>query len=172
MSPARAHFEIIDATEAHLPGIVAIFNHAVRETFSIWSETETTVELRRVWLAARRQAGFPVIVAVDPLHPTEVLGYGSFGVFRDFPGYVKTVEHSVYISPNAQRHGIGRVVLDELVVRARALGLATMVGGIDSENAGSISLHEQAGFEVQGNLKGVGRKFGKSLDLVFMVKSL
>ena len=31
---------------------------------------------------------------------------------------------------------------------------------------------EQAGFEVQGNLKGVGRKFGKSLDLVFMVKSL
>lgn len=172
MSPARADFEIIDATEAHLPGIVAIFNHAVRETFSIWSETETTVELRRAWMAARRQAGFPVIVAVDRLHPGDVLGYGSFGVFRDFPGYVKTVEHSVYISPNAQRRGIGRAVLDELVTRAKAKGLAAMVGGIDSENAGSISLHEKAGFEVQGNLKGVGRKFGKSLDLVFMVKSL
>ncbi len=172
MSPARADFEIIDATEAHLPGIVAIFNHAVRETLSIWSEKETTLDLRRGWMGARKQAGFPVVVAVDRLHPSEVLGYGSFGVFRDFPGYVKTVEHSVYVSPKAQRQGIGRAVLDVLIARAKTLQLAAMVGGIDSENAGSIALHEQAGFEIQGNLKGVGRKFGKSLDLVFMVKSL
>jgi L-amino acid N-acyltransferase YncA len=167
-----ADFEIIDATEAHLPGIVTIFNHAVHETFSIWSETETTVDLRRGWMGARRQAGFPVIVAVDGQHPTAVLGYGSFGVFRDFPGYVKTVEHSVYISPKAQRRGIGRAVLAELIARAKAQGLAAMVGVIDSENAASIALHEKAGFEVQGNLKGVGRKFGRSLDLVFMVKAL
>ena len=164
--------EIVDADERHLPGIAAIFNHAVRETFSIWSETETTVELRRTWMAARRAAGFPVIVAVDPARPDDVLGYGSFGTFRDFPGYVKTVEHSVYIAPAAQRQGIGKRVLAELVTRAKAKGLEAMVGGIDSANAGSIALHEQAGFEVQGTLKGVGRKFGKQLDLVFMVKAL
>ncbi|MDP3493057.1 MAG: N-acetyltransferase family protein [Hyphomonadaceae bacterium] len=165
-------FEIVDAKEAHLPGVVAIFNHAVRETFSIWSETETTLELRKAWLAARTGSGFPVIVAVDPAQPNDVLGYGSFGVFRDFPGYVKTVEHSVYVAPTAQRRGIGRAILSELVVQAQAKSLAAMVGGIDSTNAGSIALHEQAGFEIQGNLKGVGRKFGKTLDLVFMVKAL
>lgn len=163
-------FRIVDASEAHLPGIVAIFNHAVRETFSIWSETETTLDQRRTWLSARNGAGFPVIAAVDS--GGAVLGYGSFGVFRDFPGYAKTVEHSVYVSPDAQRRGIGKAILAELVTRAKARGLAAMVGGIDSANAGSIALHEQAGFEVQGNLKGVGRKFGKSLDLVFMVKAL
>ena len=165
-------FEIVDATEAHLPDVMAIFNHAVRETFSIWSETETTLEQRKTWLAARTGAGFPVIVAVDPRRPNNVLGYGSFGVFRDFPGYVKTVEHSVYVAPTAQRRGIGRAVLIELVARAKAKGLAAMVGGIDSTNSASIALHEQLGFEVQGNLKGVGRKFGKSLDLVFMVRAL
>lgn len=167
-----AGFDIIDATEAHLPGIVDIFNHAVRETFSIWSETETTLDLRRAWLTARNSAGFPVVVAVDPAAPKQVLGYGSFGVFREFPGYVKTVEHSVYVAPSAQRRGVGRAILAELIGRAQAKGLAAMVGGIDSANAGSIALHEQAGFEIQGNLKGVGRKFGKSLDLVFMVKAL
>ena len=164
--------EIVDADERHLPGITAIFNHAVRETFSIWSESETTIDLRRTWMAARRTAGFPVIVAVDSAQPDTVLGYGSFGTFRDFPGYVKTVEHSVYIAPAAQRRGIGRRVLAELVTRAKAKGLEAMVGGIDSANTGSIALHEQAGFEVQGALKGVGRKFGKRLDLVFMVKAL
>lgn len=161
---------IVDADETRLPGITAIFNHAVRETFSIWSETETTIDLRRTWLQARTGAGFPVIVAVDAA--SDVLGYGSFGLFRDFPGYAKTVEHSVYVAPAAQRRGIGRAILAELIVRAQAKGLEAMVGGIDSANAGSIVLHEQAGFEVQGNLKGVGRKFGKRLDLVFMVKAL
>jgi phosphinothricin acetyltransferase len=169
---AGVNFEIVDANEAHLPGIQAIFNQAVRETFSIWSETETTLEQRRTWLTARRDGGFPVLVAVEPATPANVLGYGSFGVFRDFPGYVNTVEHSVYIAPSAQRRGVGRAVLAELIDRARAKGLAAMVGGIDSANAASIALHEQAGFEVQGCLKGVGRKFGKSLDLVFMVKAL
>jgi phosphinothricin acetyltransferase len=165
-------FVIVDADEGHLPGIVAIFNHAVRETFSIWSESETTLDLRRAWMQARRAAGFPVVVAIDPAARTKVLAYGSFGVFRDFPGYVGTVEHSVYVAPTAQRRGIGSAILAELVTRARGKHLEAMVGGIDSANAASIALHEQAGFEVQGVLKGVGRKFGKSLDLVFMVKAL
>lgn len=164
--------KVIDATEAHLPGIRDIFNQAVRETFAIWSETETTLDQRRAWLAARTGAGFPVIVAIDPEKPNEVLGYGSFGTFRDFPGYVKTVEHSVYVAPTAQRRGIGKAILAVLIQRAKSAGLSTMVGGIDSSNSGSIALHEQAGFEVQGNLKGVGRKFGKQLDLVFMVRAL
>ena len=165
-------FEIVDASDAHLPGIKAIYNQAVRETFSIWSEIETTIELRQAWLAARTRASFPVLAAVDPKGPEDVLGYGSFGVFRDFPGYAKTVEHSVYVAPSAQRRGVGRALLAALIERARAGGFAAMVGGIDSANAASIGLHEQAGFEVQGCLKGVGRKFGKSLDLVLMVKQL
>ncbi len=165
-------YAIVDAAEQHLPGIMAIFNHAVRETFSIWSETETTLEQRRAWLHARRGLGFPVLVAVEQARPATVLGYGSFGVFRDFPGYVKTVEHSVYVAPSAQRQGIGCALLDALTDQARARGLKAMVGGIDSANAASIALHEQAGFEIQGKLKGVGQKFGKSLDLVFMVKAL
>jgi L-amino acid N-acyltransferase len=165
-------FSIVSAGEEHLPGIVAIFNQAVRETFSIWSETETTLDQRRAWLAARRNAGFPVLVAVSPAHPAAVLGYGSFGVFRDFPGYVKTVEHSVYVAPAAQRRGVGHAILAALIEQAGLRGFTTMVGGIDSNNAASIALHEKLGFEQQGRLKGVGQKFGKPLDLVFMVKAL
>jgi phosphinothricin acetyltransferase len=167
-----APYAIVEAGEAHLAGIRAIFNQAVRETFSIWSETETTLDQRRTWLHARRDAGFPVVVAVDAGNPAEVLGYGSFGVFRDFPGYVKTVEHSVYVAPSAQRRGVGRAILNRLIAEGRERRMERMVGGIDSSNAGSLALHEGLGFERQGCLKGVGRKFGKSLDLVFVVKAL
>jgi L-amino acid N-acyltransferase YncA len=165
-----ADHAIIDAQEAHLPGICAIYNQAVRETYSIWSESETTVDMRREWLRMRRGAGYPVIVAVGG--DGEVLGYGSFGVFRDFPGYASTVEHSVYVAPGAQRRGVGRALLATLIRRASGSGFAVMVGGVDSSNAASLALHAAAGFEEQGRLKGVGRKFGRSLDLVFMVKPL
>ena len=169
---ASGTFEVVDAGEAHLLGIQWIFNQAVRETFSLWSEAETTLEQRRTWLNARKAGGFTVLAAVNPATPHAVLGYGSFGVFRDFPGYVKTVEHSVYVAPGAQRRGIGRKLLEALVAEARGRQLERMVGGIDSNNAASIALHEAVGFERQGCLRGVGRKFGKSLDLVFMVKAL
>ncbi len=163
---------IIEASDAHAEGIADIFNHAVRETYAIWSETETTAEQRRHWMQTRRAAGYPVLVAVAKPAPAVVLGYGSFGVFRDFPGFSRTVEHSVYVAPSAQRRGIGRALLAELVERARGMGMEAMVGGVDSANAASLSLHQQAGFEREGTLRGVGRKFGRRLDLAFVVLRL
>jgi L-amino acid N-acyltransferase len=47
-----------------------------------------------------------------------------------------------------------------------------MVAGIDAANAGSIRFHERLGFEVVGNLRQVGWKFGRWLDLVFMQRLL
>lgn len=172
VTSAMADFQVRDAVEADLPGICAIYNQAVRETFSIWSESETTVELRRQWMRNRRAAGFPILVAIAAGAPGEVLGYAAYGVFRDFPGYVGTVEHSVYVAPHTQRRGVGRALLEELIRRANAAGLDTMIGGIDSGNEASLALHATLGFEEQARLKGVGRKFGRRLDLVFMVKSL
>lgn len=168
----RTPFEIVDADESHLPGIQAIYNQAVRETFSIWSETETSLDARKVWRRSRLQAGFPVIAAVNATAPSSVLGYASYGVFRDFPGYVNTVEHSVYVDPAAHRQGIGRALLQTLIARAERARLKVIVGGVDANNQGSIALHEQLGFENQGCLKGVGYKFGQPLDLVFMVRQL
>ena len=172
MSTPPPSLRILDAEPAHLPGVVEIYNQAVRDTFSIWSETETTLAQRRHWLEARQAQGFPVLVAINTDAPTDTLAYASFGVFRDFPGYIGTVEHSVYVRPDAQHQGLGRALLQELVLRAQAKGLHSMVGGVDSANAASIALHQSLGFEVQGVLRGVGRKFGKTLDLAFLVKAL
>ena len=61
---------------------------------------------------------------------------------------------------------------EQLIKRAKGMGMDTMVGAVDSANVGSIALHTKAGFEHQGTLKGVGRKFGKRLDLAFLVKAL
>lgn len=158
-----------DATEDDLPAILAITNQAILETTAVWTIAPATLELRAGWMRDRRAAGFPVLVAE---RDGQVAGFGSFGAFRAWDGYIHTVEHSLYVDPARHRQGIGRVLLQTLIDRAAASGKHAMVGGIEAANHASIALHRAAGFEEAGVLREVGRKFDRWLDLLFMVRVL
>lgn len=159
-------YSIADAGEADLPGILAIYNDAVEYTTAIWNETLVDLANRRAWLAERTAAGFPVLVARDA--GGEVLGYASYGAWRPHDGYKHTVEHSVYVRADQRGQGLGPVLMQALIERARAANLHVMVGAIESENTASIRLHQRLGFVTTGQMPQVGRKFGRWLDLTFM----
>ena len=82
--------------------------------------------------------------------------------------YKYSVEHSIYVHKDFRRQGIAKKLLRALIDKAEASGLHTIVAGIDSENAVSISLHREFGFREAGVLTQVGYKFGRWLDLQFM----
>ncbi|PAU52600.1 GNAT family N-acetyltransferase [Pseudomonas indica] len=157
---------IRDATDADLAGIREIYNDAVLNTTAIWNEKTVDLANRRAWLAERNAQGYPVLVAVD--EQDQVLGYASFGDWRTWDGYRHTVEHSVYVKNDHVGAGIGKALMRALIDRARALGKHVMVAGIESENRASIHMHQQLGFVHVGQLREVGTKFGRWLDLTFM----
>lgn len=157
---------IRDASEADLPGILAIYNDAVQHTTAIWNETLVDLANRRAWLTERTGTGFPVLVMVDSAGA--VLGYASYGPWRPHDGYRHTVEHSVYVRSDQRGQGLGVLLMQALIERARSAGLHVMVGAIESENAASIRLHQRLGFVTTGQMPQVGRKFGRWLDLTFM----
>lgn len=162
--------QIRDAEDCDLEGITTIYNDAVEQTTAIWNETTIDVENRRAWLADRRTAGYPVLVAVSD--DDTVLGYASFGDWRAWDGYRHTVEHSVYVRSDQRGAGIGKALMQALIGRARDIGKHVMVAGIEAENTGSIRLHEKLGFEQAGLLRQVGTKFGTWLDLAFLQLTL
>ncbi|MEC9433982.1 MAG: GNAT family N-acetyltransferase [Pseudomonadota bacterium] len=162
---------IRDAVAGDLPQILAIHNHAVRATTAIWNDAPVTLENRRAWLEERTRAGYPVLVATEADGAT-VLGYASFGDWRAFDGYRHTVEHSVYVGEGLRGRGVGRALMTALIARARALDKHAMVAGIEAGNTASIRLHAALGFETAGTLREVGTKFGRWLDLTFMVLRL
>ena len=162
-------FRVLDAGENHLPGILAIYNHAVEHSTAIWNDVLVDLENRREWWRARAQAGFPIFVAVAD---DDVLGYASYGPFRPFDGYRLTVEHSVYVEEGARRRGVASALLAALEEHARAAGMHVMVGGIAADNKPSLRLHQKLGFEESARMKEVGQKFGRFLDLVLMQKLL
>lgn len=160
---------IRDAHEDDLPAILAIHNDAVLTTTAIWNSTTVDLEDRRAWLAARRQAGYPVLVAEQA---GEVAGYASFGDWRAWEGYRFTVENSIYIRADRRGRGIGSALLAPLVAAAGRLGKHVMVAGIEAGNAASIRLHHRHGFVQVGHFREVGEKFGRWLDLVFLQRTL
>ena len=159
-------FTVRPAVDADLPGILAIYNDAVRHTNAIWNEVPVDLANRQAWLADRRRLGYPVLVAVDA--EEGVLGYASFGDWRAFEGFRYTVEHSVYVRADQRGKGLGQALMQPLVAQARTLGKHVMVAAIESGNAASIALHQRLGFATTGSMPQVGTKFGRWLDLTFM----
>lgn len=157
--------QLREAVAEDLIAILAIYNHAVEHTTAVWSETPATLEERHDWLAAKHARGFPVLVAVEN---AKVLGFATYGDFRPWPGYARSIEHSVYVDPACHRRGTGRALMGALIDHARATGYHTMIAGIDAGNTASMALHVALGFVEAGRLPQVGRKFGRWLDLALM----
>jgi L-amino acid N-acyltransferase YncA len=159
-----------DATDDDLEATLVIYNQLVAETMVTWQDEPETLDERRAWVAARRARGFPVLVAVDEGSGT-VAGIGAYGDFRDSiskSGYRFTVEHSIHVREGWRSRGVGPLLLDALVERARAAGVHVMVAGIDGANEGSIRFHERHGFVETARMPEVGYKFGRWLDLVLL----
>ena len=93
--------------------------------------------------------------------------------YRDRPAYAEAFEVSVYAAPTMMRQGVGAALLNELLGMLQSDGVREALAFIgDSYNAASIALHQKAGFGHVGALKGVGEKFGRTLDVVIMQRSL
>ncbi len=114
--------------------------------------------------------GLPWLVAEQA---GTVLGFAYATHFRPRPAYRFALEDSIYLSPEAQGRGVGRLLLAELVARCEALGARQMFAVIgDSANAASVGVHRSLGFTDVGTMRSAGWKFGRWLDVVILQRAL
>jgi L-amino acid N-acyltransferase YncA len=162
---------LIRPSEPHdVAAIAAIYDWNVRHgtgTFELEAPDETETARRRDDVLAR---GLPWLVAE---RQGRVLGYAYANQFRPRRAYRYCLEDSIYLAPDAQRQGVGRPLLAELLARCEARGARQMLAVIgDAANAGSVGVHRACGFEDVGAFKAAGWKFGRWLDVVLMQKAL
>jgi L-amino acid N-acyltransferase len=157
---------IIDCTyEAHGQAILDIFNEAILNSTALYEYEPRALHTILSWFGSKAAGHYPVIGASDELG--NLLGFASYGIFRDRPAYKYSIEHSVYVHKDHRRQGVGAALLTRLIETARMQQYHVMVGGIDLANQGSIALHEQLGFFHAGTIRQAGFKFGRWLDLGF-----
>ncbi len=157
------------ASIADAEAIRTIYNREVVGSTVTFDMVPRSLDDQVRWLQARSGA-HAVVVAEDGTGA--VCGFGSLSPYRDRPAYSTTVEDSVYVDPDHQGRGVGRLVLTELVDLATAHGFHSVMARIVGGHAASIALHSTCGFEVVGTEREVGRKFRNWLDVVVMQRML
>ena len=143
----------------------AIYNIEVLESTVTFDLRPRSLAEQLAWID-EHSGGHPAIVAVDGAD--EVVGFASLTPYRPRPAYATTVEDSVYVRRDLRGHGVGRLLLGELVQRARDHGFHSVIARIVGDHDASIALHRACGFEQVGREVEVGRKFNRWLDVVVM----
>ena len=97
-----------------------------------------------------------------------VIGWAAVTSVSDRCVYGGVVEDSVYVSSIARGQGIGTALLGQLISSTEAAGIWTIQAGMFPENDASIRLHEQAGFELVGRRRKLGKLHGEWRDVLLM----
>lgn len=159
-----------DAGDDDIPAIQDIYAHYVLNSLASFEEQVPEVDEIARRRAAVLERGMPYLVAECD---GRVRGFAYCAPYRDRSAYRYMVEDSIYVSPETPRRGLGRALLSTLITRAGALGYRQMVAVIgDSQNRGSIGLHQNLGFREVGVLRSAGWKFGGWVDSVLMQRAL
>jgi len=124
---------------------------------------ETSVPSWDDWDSAHLEAHR--VVALDG---GRVVGWAAVSAVSDRCVYGGVVENSVYVAEDARGQGVGRVLLDALIVSTEEAGVWTIQTGIFPENVVSVRLHEQVGFEIVGRRKKLGKLRGVWRDVLLL----
>lgn len=152
------------ATKADAPAITQLLNHYIETSTSVFILQPQTVEERLAWFDDRSELHPAVVAEIDG----EFVGWGALSVHNPRAGYRHSADTSVYVHPDMHRRGIGRSILIELIARARAAGHHTLIALCCSESSASIALHQTLGFTRAGELREVGRKFDRWLNMTHL----
>jgi len=147
-----------------LPGIRAIYNHAIRELAATFDTEEKSLADRAAWFDAHDDR-HPIFVAIDD---DMVVGWASLSPFSERSAYARTVENSVYIRIDRWGEGIGGMLMEALMRAAREAEHHVVVAKITGDNEASVRLHRHFGFVEAGALHQVGWKFGRWHDIHIM----
>lgn len=182
--------QIRPATEADLPGILAIYNYYVLHTVVSFLGQEADLAYVKAPFERARERGLPYFVADQE---GEVVGYAYSSPFRGFMlGYGHSVEITIFLHPSHTNKGLGaammKALLDALKVAKHVSREAAhedkpvefdiwnvmAIMSVDDKSAdgtfgmGLKTWYEKWGFKVVGRLEGIGWKQGRRLDTLYM----
>lgn len=98
----------------------------------------------------------------------KVLGWAALTPVSDRCAYSGVAEVSVYISQNSRGKGIGRKLLERLIILSEKNRIWTLQAGIFPENRASIALHESCGFRIVGKRERLGILNGVWRDVLLL----
>jgi L-amino acid N-acyltransferase YncA len=96
----------------------------------------------------------------------QILGWAALAPVSRRHCYSGVAEVSVYVRGTERRRGVGRVLLEALILESERQGLWLLQGATFPDNAASLRLQASCGFRVVGRRERVARLHGTWRDTV------
>lgn len=161
MNPA---FLLRPARPSDAPAVTAIYNQAIVERRATFETRPRQVgDLAARIVEAPR---FPMIVAVDAAD--RPVGWAGLSAYRPRDCYAGIAEISVYLEPGARGCGLGRRLLDAIIVAAREAGYWKLVSRVFTFNTASRAICRASGFREVGIYEKHAQLEGEWLDVVIV----
>ena len=154
-------FGIARMTGADAVAVLAIYAEGIASGHATF---QTELPSWADWDAAHLPT--PRLVAREP--NDTVLGWCALSPISRRAVYRGVAEESVYVAAAARGRGVGRALLQAMVLESEAAGLWMLQTGIFPENTASLGLHEACGFRVLGVRERIGQHHGRWRDVVFL----
>ncbi|ARI77823.1 GNAT family N-acetyltransferase [Halobacillus mangrovi] len=100
----------------------------------------------------------------------EIKGWAALAPVSSRCVYQGVAEVSVYVEKDCEGHGIGFLLLEELIRRSEEAGIWTLQSGIFPENLRSLRLHKRCGFREVGRRERIGKIDGEWRDVLLLEK--
>ena len=170
-----SEWNIREAREEDAAELVRIYGYYVLNTaVSFEYEVPSVEEFRK--RIAKTIAKYPYLVCEKD---GVIAGYAYAGEYSSREAYAWTVTVSVYVDRDCRRQGIGSRLYAELESRLKEMGIVNILAGAaycEDEDEylthDSFLYHSRMGYTQVARLKGIGKKFGRWYDLLWMQKTI
>lgn len=159
-------FTIEPGSEADLPAITAVLNHAIANSNATLATEPVTIDDRRKWFARFSPTGPHRLLVAR--RGSDLLGYAASQPYREHQGFRETVEVSIALAPDSRGQGIGTALYRTLLDSLATEPVHTALAGIILPNDASVALHRKHGFTEVGTFHEYAVKNGHYLSSLWM----
>jgi phosphinothricin acetyltransferase len=148
--------------------VIDIYNYFIRKSFAAYpSETVEYAYYNHFLHLIGDYPSYKILSNDDT-----IIGFAFLHPYRPIKTFHETAEITYFILPEYTRSGIGGRVLESLISDAHNRGISKILASISSLNEQSLEFHKKHSFTECGRLPLIGKKFGRSFDVVYMIRNL
>ncbi len=148
--------------------VMDIFNYYIENSFAAYPDHRLPYEFFDRLLKMSR--GYPTVTARTD--DGIIAGFGLLRPYNPMPAFFQTAEITYFLKPGYTGMGIGKLLLEYLLEKGKHQGINAVLANISSLNEGSIRFHLNNGFSECGRFREVGRKNGRTFDVLYFQKLL
>ncbi len=146
-----------------LAAITRIYNHYIVSSPATFDIEPFTPTQRETWFAQFGSSGPCQLMVAE--QTGDIIGFACSAPLRPKAAYRRSVETTIYLSPENVRRGRGSELYAVLLDALTAAGAHRAYSLITAPNPASVRLHEKFGYQFAGRMTECGWKFDRWWDV-------